>query len=137
MLLQEVANHADVQQEPSQDDDADGEQASRRGHAQQSQAAAAQTRARKLVPAKGSKRSKQTSPAGIDPPIIVEDKLIHKQLPRYAWTLMTRLKLEGAPQRLLPDESRVPLHANFSAAACLVLLLVSRCCEASTAPDCC
>ena len=113
MLLQESANHAEIQQEPSQDDNAAGEQLSRDSHTQQSQAAAAQTRARKLVPAKGSKRSKQTTPAGIDPPLIVEDKLIHKQLPRYAWTLMTRLKLEGATLRLLLGEIGVPLHATL------------------------
>lgn len=113
MLLQELANHAEAQQEPSHYDDPDGEQLARHSSTQQSQAAAAQTRARKLVPAKGSKRSKQTSPAGIDPPLIVEDKLIHKQLPRYAWTLMTRLKLEGATLHLLLGDIWVPLHATL------------------------
>ena len=129
MLLQELANYAGTQQEPSHDDNADGEPLSRHSPAQQSQAAAAQTRARKLLPAKGSKRSKQTTPAGIDPPVIVEDKLIYKQLPRYAWTLMTRLKLEGATLCLL-GETRVLLPCNPPSAARLTSLLVSCCCEA-------
>ena len=132
LLLQGLANQAETQQEPSQDDDADGEQLSSHSPAQQSQAAAARTRLRKLVPAKGSKRSKQTTPAGIDPPLIVEDKLIHKQLPRYAWTLMTRLKLEGATLCLLGDSRMQPSCCSTAS----YHFKIPCCCEDSTTSDC-